>query len=128
MSNPVRLRGEAPFPQAGEGVVLRYTNQDCEQLQKMFGDDWFNECVQRLNRFDMAYIRGCIEVGGKKGGKPHIIPFLKLDCTVSELAQVVLDALFLAMHGRTFEDYIKFLDEQAKTKDDEGNSSSPEKS
>ena len=124
MTTSIRVRGELPFPVAGEGVILRFTNPDCDQLQKEFGDNWFLAAVERCNRFDMAYLRKCVEVGVKKDGKHIIVKYDALDCTIVEIAQSVLDALFLAMHGRTFDDHLEYMDSRAKvaiTKDEPGN-------
>ncbi|BCH33121.1 hypothetical protein MesoLjLc_50510 [Mesorhizobium sp. L-8-10] len=132
MSNQPHMRGELPFPEAGEGVVLRFTNPDCDHLHKKFGDQWFGDAVARCNRADMTYLRECVAVGGKKDGKGHRIAFDELDCPVFVICEKVLDALFLAMHGRTFEAHLNHLDSvaiaNAGKNDDEGNASSPEKS
>lgn len=106
----VRLRGELPFPAGGEGVVLRFTIADCDQLQAKFGDNWFGDSVPRLNRFDQKYMRECIAFGGKKDGKPFRIAFDDLDIPTVDIANAILDALFLAMHGRTFEGHLDYLE------------------
>lgn len=124
MSNQPRIRGEVPFPQAGEGVVLRFTNPDCNHLQKKFGDMWFADAIARANRFDMEFLKECVTVGAKFEGKPKIIAFDSLDCTLVDVAEAVIDGLFLAMHGRTFEDHLSYLDSvrTANKEEDEGNS------
>ena len=124
MTTSIRVRGELPFPAAGEGVVLRFTNPDCDQLQKEYKDNWFADAVQRCNRFDVVFLRKCVEIGTKKDGKHIIVKYDSLDCPLVEIAQSVLDALFLAMHGRTFEDHLEYLDGMSKvaiTKDEPGN-------
>lgn len=126
MTDTIRMRGELPFPEAGEGIVLRFRNPDCEHLQKMFGENWFMDSIPRCNRFDMAYLRECITVGAKKDGKKVKVDFDELDCPVGRMAEVVLDSLFLAMQGRTFNDHLEYLDSMKHAKDDEGNASGPE--
>ena len=128
MTETVRIRGELPFPAAGEGVALRFTNPDCDKLQEKFGENWFLDSIARCNRFDMAYIRECILLGAKKDGKKFAVEYDKLDCTVVEMAETVLDALFLAMQGRTFNDHLEYLDSKRNVDgaDNEGNGSSPD--
>lgn len=123
MTTTIRMRGELPFPAAGEGTVLRFTNPDCDKLQKEFGDNWFADVVQRCNRFDVVFLRKCIEIGAKKDGKTVNAAYDDLDCPMVEIAQSVLDALFLAMHGRTFEDHLEYLDSMSSvtTDKDPGN-------
>ena len=123
MTTSIRVRGELPFPAAGEGVILRFTNADCDHLQKEFSDNWFADAVQRCNRFDTIYLRKCVEVGAKKEGKHFIVKYDSIDCPLVEIAQSVLDALFLAMHGRTFEDHLAYLDglRTVANKDEPGN-------
>ncbi|TIX28927.1 hypothetical protein [Mesorhizobium sp.] len=109
MTTTPRLRADLPFPQAGEGVYIRFTNPDCDNLQGKFGPDWFADSVPRLNRFDTTYIRECVALGGKKDGKPFRIKYDELDCAMIEIVDVILDGLFLAMHGRKFEDHLDYL-------------------
>ncbi|CDX26643.1 hypothetical protein MPL3356_60478 [Mesorhizobium plurifarium] len=123
----VRLRGQVPFPDGGEGVYLRFTNPDLDNLQAKFGDNYFADCVPRLNRFDPKFMRECIAFGGKKDGKPFRIAYDDLDCPQVVTANAILDALFLAMHGRTFEGHLDYLENVRKLEvnDDSGNQSSP---
>lgn len=123
MTTSIRMRGDVPFPQAGEGVYLRFTNPDCDQLQGKFGDNWFADVVPRLNRIDTAYLRECIAFGGKKDGKPFRIKYDELDCPMIEIIDTVLDALFLAVHGRKFEDHLDYLTsiKNLEVNDDSGN-------
>ncbi|RWD00168.1 MAG: hypothetical protein EOS58_30780 [Mesorhizobium sp.] len=109
MTTSIRIRGEVPFPQAGEGVYLRFSNPDCDQLQGKFGENWFADAVPRLNRVDTLYLRNCLAFGGKKDGKPFRIDYDTLDCPIGDMLDAVLDALFLAVHGRKFDDHLDYL-------------------
>lgn len=128
MTDNTRMRGEIPFPEAGEGIVLRFRNPDCDLLQKKFGDSWFLDALPKCNRFDMEFLRECVKVGAKKDGKKAEIDFDSLDIPLSTISEHVIDALFLAMHGRTFNDQLTFLDnmKHLNAKESEGNESSPE--
>lgn len=123
MTTSTRMRSDIPFPQAGEGVYLRFTNVDCDHLQGKFGDNWFADIIPRLNRIDTTYLRECIAIGGKKDGKPFRIKYDELDCTLIETIDVVLDGLFLAVHGRKFEDHLDYLAsmKNLEVNDDSGN-------
>lgn len=130
MTTSVKMRGELPFPIAGEGVVLRFTNPDCAKLQEIFGENWFSDAWAKVNRFDMKFLQTCVEIGAKKDGKPIQVGFGGLDAPMHEIAQAVLDGLFLAMHGRNFEDHLEYLEsiKNSVSEEDEGNALSPENS
>lgn len=108
------LIGNAPLPGSGEGVVLRFRRSDCGILQTEFGDNWFVEAHERLNRFDMKFIERCVEIGAKKDGKPHKIGTEDLDAPIIDVAVAILDGLYLAVHGKTFEKYIEDIDAKIK--------------
>ena len=121
--NLPQMRGELPFPDAGEGIVLRFTNPDCAAIQKRFGPDWFQDALTRCNRTDIEYIEYCFELGAKKDGKPARLKFAEVDVPLSTISQAILDSLFLAVMGRTFEDHLQFMEEKrlgevTKTEDD----------
>jgi hypothetical protein len=109
-TNVPQMRGELPFPDAGEGIVLRFTNPDCAFLQQKFQDNWFQDALTRCNRTDIEFIRVCFEVGAKKNGVKAGVKFDDLDIPIATISQAVLDALFLAVLGRTFEDHVAFMD------------------
>ena len=104
---PKGIAGDSSFPfelEKNEDGTIKYG------LQKKFGDTWFVDAIPRINRFDMEYIREAVLVGAKKDGKKHTVDFNALDCPVGEIAEVVLDSLFLAMHGRSFNDHLAYID------------------
>ncbi|TJW14464.1 MAG: hypothetical protein E5W82_10840 [Mesorhizobium sp.] len=123
MTTSIRIRGEISFPQAGEGVFIRFTNTDCDNLQGKFGENWFADAVARLNRVDTTFLRECVAFGGKKDGKPFRIKYDELDCPMVEILDAVLDALFLAVHGRKFEDHLDYIAsvKNLEVKEDSGN-------
>lgn len=128
MTDSVRI---IQFPEAGEGVELFFRNRDKLSLQNTFGDEWFLGAADRLQRFDMAFVEECLRVGGKKDGKPHKIDLDDLDSVImAVIAQRVLDALYLSMHGKTFEDHVKWIIElaetEAKAAEDKANADSPQ--
>ena len=103
------LRGDIPLPGAGEGVSLRFRRVDCGVLQKEFGDEWFTGATGRLDRMDIAYISKCVEVGAKKGGKEAKVDIDSLDVSLMDICIAILDALYFAVHGKPFKDYIEEL-------------------
>jgi hypothetical protein len=109
---PNALRGETPFPEAGEGVSLRFTNAACMKLQQKFGSSWFTGAIERLDQFDLEFFRYALEVGGQKDDKPHKIDFDTLDVPIADVAAKIVDALFISVHGRTFQAYITWIRER----------------
>lgn len=112
-TNNPRIRGDFPFPLAGEGVVLRFNNVDCAHLQEKFHENWFLDAPSKLNRSDIAFMKECWATGAKIDGKPARIPFEQLDVPLAELSNALLDALYIAVMGRTFDKHLEYMDEQA---------------
>lgn len=111
---PNRLRGEKPFPELGEGVVLRFTNADCMALQQKFGANWFTGAPARTDGFDLDFLFFALEKGAKKDGKPYkVTPAMLEDLPLVVLAPVVLDALFLSVHGKTFAEFLGWVKKEA---------------
>ncbi len=110
MTTTESMRGELPFPEAGEGVVLRFNNQDCSLLQKDLGDNWFADAFARLNRSDVVFIKLGYELGCKLDGKPARLKFDDNNLPLADLSNKILDALYLAVVGRTFEAHLEFLE------------------
>lgn len=115
MTTTAAMRGELPFPEAGEGIVLRFNNMDCDLLQKELGDNWFADAFARLNRSDMTYIKLGYELGCKLDGKPARLKFAENDVPLAEVSNKILDALYLAVVGRTFEAHLEFLESKRAT-------------
>jgi hypothetical protein len=111
---PNRLRGEKPFPELGEGVVLRFTNSDCMALQQKFGANWFTGAVARADAFDLDFLFYAIEKGAKKDGKPFkVSPTAMDEMPMVIIPPIVLDALFLAVHGKTFAEFVGWITTEA---------------
>jgi hypothetical protein len=124
-----RLRAEVPFPAAGEGIALKFSNSGCAELQKRFGAEWFTAAHTRLNTFDPDFIKACIEIGATKGGKPAKVEFDAIDIPMMQIAETVLDALYVCVHGMTFSEYLIELGKRAEALEASGNPtnvSSPE--
>ena len=108
------LRFETPFPIAGEGVSLLFSNKACAELQKKFGEKWFTGCFARWDAFDVDYFKTCIEAGCVKDGKPFKVAFDEINAPLIKICEPVVDALFICVHGMNFADY---LQDQAKRSD-----------
>ena len=85
-----RLRAVVPFPVAGEGIGLKFSNSACAELQV------------------------CVELGAVKDGKPTKVEFDNIDVPLMQIAESVLDALYMSVHGMTFGDYLIELGKRAE--------------
>ena len=110
-----RLRVLVPFPAAGEGIHLKFSNSGCAQLQKLFGVEWFTAAHVRLNNFDPDFLKTCVELGTvKEDGTPAKVSFERIDVPLMQIAEPVLDALYVSVHGMTFADYLIELGKRAE--------------
>jgi hypothetical protein len=103
-----RLRGQVAVPEAGDGVYLHFKAADLLAMQLQFGDDWMMTAHDRLNKFDMIFLMGCLKHGGKKEGESFKIELDEVEGPIKDLVQKVLDCLFLSMHGKT---HIEYMDD-----------------
>lgn len=102
------IRGERPLPEAGEGVTLRVTNSALVKLQAEFGDDFVFQAYERVTKFDAKFIVAVFVAAAHKDGKPGLLKAEDVDhIPVDELGLAVLDALYLAVFGRRFEDQVR---------------------
>lgn len=97
-----------PFPEAGEGVELFFRTRDFLELQKKFGADYIVGAQERVDKSDLEYIGECIRLGCKKDGKPFAVSLDALDdVSLHVVGRKVLDALFLRLTNKTFEEHVK---------------------
>jgi hypothetical protein len=105
---------EVPMPEAGEGAHLLFRNLDLMTLQNKLGPNWFVDAVPKLDRYDMEYIEACLAAGGVMKDVRDGIKLSQLEkITMAELAKRICDALFLAVHGKTFEGFMKAMAQMA---------------
>jgi hypothetical protein len=124
-----RLRQEVPFPAAGEGIVLKFGNRGCSELQSRFGAEWFTGAHVRLNNFDPDFMKACVEIGAAKDGKRIKVDFDEIDVPLMQIAEPILDALYMSVHGMTFAEYLIEISKRAEELESAGNPtnvSSPE--
>ena len=124
-----RLRVEVPFPQAGEGIALKFGNSGCAELQKRYGAEWFTNAHTRLNNFDPDFMKVCVEIGAVKDGKRTKVDFDSIDVPLMQIAEPILDALYVSVHGMTFAEYLIEIGKQVEalnSSENPTNESSPE--
>lgn len=121
------IRGEIPFPQAGEGVTLRFTNPVILTLQGKLGDDFIASAFERISKFDTRFVAECVNAAIHKDGKPGVMRFTDLDhVPIDEIGLVVLDGIYLAVFGRRFEEQLEYARIMRARRDgDEGPPESP---
>lgn len=112
MSEAIRERGETPFEEAGDGIVLCFTNSDLKQIQAKYGKGWVTSATDDLinGRMDFELLEMLVEKGAKKDRKPVTVDQKKLDAMpVGDLCERLVDALHIAIHGRTFKQHVEHV-------------------
>lgn len=107
MSDLVKMRGAIPFPEAGDGVYLRFRATDMMKLQLEFGGGWFTGAIDRVNNVDAELIFKYASAGAKKDEKPFEIDWDNVDASMVEVGTKVLDGLFMAVHRTTFGEHME---------------------
>lgn len=110
MDTAVKERGETNFPEAGEGVVLRFRNSDLKLIEKREGDAFFNEFLDKClgGRVGIETLEFYVGHGAKKDGQPFKVSESALDdIPVHDLAELVLDALCVSVKGMKAKAYVE---------------------
>ncbi len=107
-----KASGRVALPMAGEGAYLQFTVEAFEQLESLYAEkaegDYISYVVGRLAKCSIPVYReviGMILVGGD----PKAMPW---GSTIENINIPILDALYLAINGRTYEEQIKWNEEQ----------------
>ena len=109
MTTAIKARGETPFPEAGEGVVLCFRNQDIARIEEKLGDDWFTDLIAKAQASipSIKMMMVLVENGAKKDRQPYVIPEEVLDTIPQmDLGNKLLDAACLSQRGQTLKDYL----------------------
>jgi hypothetical protein len=138
MSDPLKLRGESKFPEAGEGVFLFFRNSDLRVLEEEKGGQWFPKLVDEFLKGDISieFINRLAKMGAKKRdpeGKRISHPLTDDDLDeipVVVMSEYIFDALCLAMHGKPAREYVQermdaFLESLANGEEMDPSLSSP---
>lgn len=108
----IKARGETPFSEAGDGVVLCFTNADLKRIQEnpKYGKHFMPTLTDEMmsGAIDIEILEDLAQIGAKKDRKPlKLGPEVFDRIIVADLAQKVLDGLYGAVHGKTFQEYIE---------------------
>lgn len=102
-------RGETPFEEGGDGVVLFFTNTDLKKIEAKFGKDWFDDFLAKAQTSmpsieDMEWL---IALGAKKDRKPVEVPADRFDeIPLIYLGNKILDAFCQSMKGMDLKAYL----------------------
>jgi hypothetical protein len=117
MSKPAnRERGEVSLANAGDGVILRFSNEAMERLYSELGDQYVDEVIRKTGAANPKVFKTVLEcmIEGE-----YIIEDRPWGYSWNELNELILDAIFLALHKRTFKEQQEFLDKEADKAFDE---------
>lgn len=104
----IKMNGEAPFPQAGEGCFLCFPASAIANLEEIYGvGEYFGRIEAGVNEASGKVMIDCLSVGlfrRNAEGKREKVPFDadELDFPISDSAAPILDALSLASSGKTY--------------------------
>jgi len=105
-----KRRAEVALPEAGEGVFLRFTVDALEALESEFGEDYLNVIMAGLNKARVKVFRTCVDVA-LTGAPDDAMESFPWDHPLEPFQTKILDALYLSVTGRTFEEQQSHEDE-----------------
>lgn len=107
-----KVSGQVALPAAGEGAYLQFTVDAMEKLESLYADkadgDYINYIVGRLAKCSIPVYREVVAIT-LIGGDAKAMPW---GSTLESINIPILDALYLAINGRTYEEQIKWNEEQ----------------
>lgn len=104
MAKPAnKKRGEVALPEAGEGAFLRFDTDALERLEGEYGEDYLDIILKGLSKARPTVFKTVTKTG-LNGADASAFPW-GLAYETMELR--IRDALYLMIHGRTFEEQRK---------------------
>jgi hypothetical protein len=103
-------RGEVALNEAGDGVVLRFTNDAMERLYSEYGEQYVDEVIRKIGAVNPGAFKIILECMIEGEYKIDDRPW---GLSWNELNERVLDAIFLALHKRTFKEQQAYLEAEA---------------
>ena len=121
-----KMRGGIAFPEAGEGVYLRFLTDDIAKLRNKLGnpDKWFPAVFEALNDIRPDFLEFALLVGAKQepNGEPCKIEIDQLqeehDLSLQEIGIRAIDAVYLAVTGQLYSEVIAEAAKQLAGQDD----------
>jgi HK97 family phage major capsid protein len=102
--DPMASANAVDVPEAGDGFTLEFSFADCGKLQEKFGERWFADVLERVDRQDVVFLEAAAAIGGRKFGQRQPLPPDVLP--LAELGRRVIDALWLVTHGKRFREWL----------------------
>jgi hypothetical protein len=116
----IKLNGEVPFPQAGEGLFLCFTLRDIAKLEDIYGiGEYYGTIETNLRQGSGGTVMRCLEIGLKMRSPEGKRIQAKYDpdamsFPASEAFMPIMDALSLGAAGLT---YAEMLEQAAKAEE-----------
>lgn len=102
-----KSKGVVKLPaEAGSEAHIQFTMEALEELETAYGEDYFDKVLSGLSKARVGIYRKCIEIAGK--GITGEFPY---GMALSDVQVCILDAIFYAVYGRSYEEQ-KALDEE----------------
>lgn len=112
MTEFTKLRGQVPFPLAGEDAFLQFTVLDLAKIEEVYGEGDYFEAVERLTGFASAKcIILCLSVSLKRYEGDKIVKVVvnwdDPGFTLKDVAPIILDAMCLSINGLTYKEVLE---------------------
>ena len=104
-----RRTGQVFLPEAGEGAYLKFSIKAMELLETAYGEDWVQHVIKGMSKMNMPVYSNVINSTLLEAEIKDIEAW---DLTWEDLNIRILDALNLAIYGKTYEEQQKINEEQ----------------
>ncbi len=113
MTKPAnKRRGEVALDKAGEGIFLRFTVDAMERLHSEYGEDYLEDLLKGVQKVNVRMIKLVLECTIDAPEGKFDIQEMPFGYTWNELVILILDMIYLSLHGRTAKEQNEHLEEE----------------
>lgn len=114
MTKPANAsRGEVALNEAGDGIVLRFSVDAMERLHSEYGEKYVDDVIKKASLVDPKAIKIALECMIENPPKEFDLKGMPWGLTWSALNEKLVDAIMLAIHGRTMKEHQAHLEKEA---------------
>jgi hypothetical protein len=106
-----KLRGEVPFPPAGNGAFFMFTLSEGVSLEEKFGEDFFEKIELAVRNGVLGTMTHCVKVGLKRRNADDKAVRIVDDIDdigfhIQEAGKAILDAVSLLVANESYDDLL----------------------
>lgn len=109
-----KFRGVTSLEKAGEGLSIKFSLADLREMQAVHGKSVYDEIMVAMAELNTTMLEYLLSIGGRNGDdkKALTLEDLGYAYSLADLCQIMLDAVMISLHGKTYAEWVQWVDEQ----------------